>query len=164
MRRVLTCIIVLLGITWSAFAQSIPTALRGKWVVRRVLPTTTISCWGHKETNALIGTELEYSSQVFRWQKVVTKNPIAEASIITAEQFHDQNSGMGTNSSQVTFKQLGIEERKVTQVVVRHPPASIAEGTFAIPGDFLLIKGQNTIVFSVCGVYFEATRSGSAPY
>jgi len=114
---------------------------------------------GEREAEALVGTELEYSSEVFRWQKTVTKNPITETTTITSLQFHDQNSGGGANSSQVTFEQLGIKQRQVVQIVIRHPAASITGATIEIPGDNILVKDQNTIVFSVCNVYFEARRS-----
>jgi endoglucanase len=143
--------------------QTIPKELWGKWVVRREVPTTTISCWGEKEVKTLIGTEVEYAPGFFRWHKWVTKNPAAEITIVTAEQFHDENSGMGTNSSQVTFQQLGIKADRATQVVFQHPAANITGATTEIPGDHVLIKDENTIIFSVCSAYFEAERSATAP-
>jgi endoglucanase len=143
--------------------QTIPRELWGKWVVRRELPTTTISCRGEKEAKTLIGTEVEYAPGFFRWHKWVTKNPAAKITTITAEQFHDENSGMGTNSSQVTFQQLGIKADKATQVVIQHPAANITGATTETPGDNVLIKNENTIIFSVCSVYFEAERSATLP-
>ena len=139
-------------------AQTIPKELWGKWIVRREVPTTTISCWGEEEAKTLIGTQIEYSLSFFRWHKIVTKNPTAEITILTAEQFHDENSGKGTNSSQVTFRQLGIQTDKATEVVIQHPAANITSATTEIPGDNVLIKDKNTIIFSVCSLYFEAKR------
>jgi len=136
----------------------VPRILWGKWIVKRALHTSTLSCWGDREAKGLIGTELEYSSEVFRWQKTVTKNPDTETTTITAQQFHDENSGGGANSSQVTLRQLGIKEQQVVQIVIDHPPASITEGTVEIPGDRVLVVNQNTIILSVCNVYFEARR------
>jgi len=106
----------------------------------------------------LIGTELKYSTQLFRWNKVVSKNPTAETITMTAQRFHDENSGGGTNSSQVTFTQLGITEEKAVQIVIRHPAANITGATDEIPGDTVLLKDKDTIIFSVCSVYFEAKR------
>jgi hypothetical protein len=40
----------------------IPQVLWGKWIVRRVLPSQTISCWDQKQTEAMIGTEIEYGA------------------------------------------------------------------------------------------------------
>jgi hypothetical protein len=154
--------IAFLGFVSGVSAQTIPQTLWGKWIVRSELPTTTISCWGQKEAKAMIGKELEYSPAYFRWDETTTKNPNAEMRTITAQQFHDENSGGGANDSQVTFRQLGIKGEKVVQVRIQHPAASITGGTIEIPGDSVLIKDQNTIVFSVCNIYFEAKRTTRA--
>ncbi len=158
MKKMLYLMIVILGLVKTVPAQTIPKELWGTWVVRREVPTTTISCWGDKEAQKLIGTELEYSAQLFRWNKVVTKNPTVETITLTSQRFHDENSGGGANSSQVTFLQLGIKEEKAVQIVIRHPPANITGTTSEIPGDTVLVKDQDTIIFSVCSVYFEAKR------
>jgi hypothetical protein len=161
MKKMLCLMIIVLGLLRPTPAQTIPKELWGKWVVRREVPTGMISCWGEKEAKRLIGTEVEYSAEFFRWHRVVTKNTTADITTITAKQFHDENSGQGAGSSEVTFRQLGIKADKVVQVVIQHPAASITEATTEIPGDSILIKDENTIVFSVCNLYFEAKRSVS---
>jgi hypothetical protein len=158
MKRMLYLMIVFLGLVKAVPAQTIPKELWGTWIVRREVPTTTISCWGDKEAKKLIGTEIEYSAQLFRWNRIVTKNPTAETITLTAQQFHDENSGGGANSSQVTFPQLGIKEENAVQIVIRHPTARITGATSEIPGDSVLVKDKDTIIFSVCNVYFEAKR------
>ncbi len=158
MKRMLYLMVLFLGLAKTASAQTVPKELWGTCVLRREVPTTTISCWGDKEAKKLIGTEIEYSAQIFRWNKTVTKNPTAETITITAQRFHDENSGGSANSSQVTFPQLGIKEQKVVQIVIRHPIANITGATSEIPGDSILLKNKNTIIFSVCNVYFEAKR------
>jgi hypothetical protein len=140
-------------------AQEIPREIWGKWVVRRVLPAGTISCWGDTEARKLLGTEIEYSAEFFRWKDVTIKNPAAEATFITANQLHDDNSGKGTNSSQVTFRQLGIKVGSSKQIKISHPPANITGATSEIPGDLILVKDRTTIVISACNVYFEAKRA-----
>src|SRR2546428_58498 len=90
-------------------AKTIPMELWGRWVIARVLPTTTISCWGDSEAKAILGTEMEYSADLFRWKDVITRRPTALVEVVSAERFHDDNSGRGTNSSQVTFQQLGLD-------------------------------------------------------
>ncbi|MGA7289712.1 MAG: hypothetical protein WBX02_16535, partial [Terriglobales bacterium] len=47
-------------------AQNIPQELVGKWIVQRELPARTISCWGEKEAKAILGTEIEYTTDSFR--------------------------------------------------------------------------------------------------
>ena len=158
MRRLPYLIITVLAFVATSSAQAIPKELWGRWIVRRELPTTTISCWGASEARKLIGTELEYSAELFRWKDVTTKHPSAEIKVVGAEQFHADNSGMGTNSSQVTFAQLGIRRKQATAVLIQHPEASIGGATTEIPGDNILVKDRDTIVFSACNVYFEAKR------
>ena len=139
-------------------AQSVPEQIWGKWVVSRKIPTTTISCWDEAEAKTLLGTQIEYSSEVFRWKDEVTAHPTAEAKIVSAEQFHDDNSGKGSNSSQITFRQLGITAKQVMVISIHHPPAEITGGTIEIPGDEVLVKNKDTIIFAACNVYFEAKR------
>ena len=142
----------------SLFGQSIPVELRGTWLIQRELPTKTISCWGEKQAHKLVGTELEYSSEVFRWNGTVTKNPVAKTRILSAEQFRNENSGRGAESSQVDLRQLGIHQSTVEEISVLHPDASITGSTTEIPGDRVYFKDPNTIIFSVCNVYFSAKR------
>jgi hypothetical protein len=143
-------------------AHMIPQQLWGKWVVTREIPTTTISCWGSAEAKTLLGTEIEYSKALFRWKNVVTEHPVAESTVVSAEQFYDDNSGQGSNSSQVAFRQLGIKASKATQILIHHPPAAITGNTIEIPGDEVLLESKNTIIFSACNVYFEAKRVSTA--
>lgn len=141
-----------------ATAQNIPQELVGKWVIQRELPTRTISCWGEKEAKAIIGSEIEYTTDSFRWKRVVVKHPTVEVHVVRAEQFERENSSPSVNGSQVSFRQLGINAPETKQVSIEHPPAEITKATTEIPGDLLLLKNRNTIVFSVCNVYFEAKR------
>jgi hypothetical protein len=162
-RKVLYIAGIFLDFLSPSFAQTVPKELWGTWVVRQIVPTSTISCWGEKEAKALLGTEIEYSAALFRWNKVVMKNPKAETKIVTAVEFHGDNSGGGANDSQVNFQQLGIKTDRVTQVVIQHPNEATKAATTEIPGDQVLIKDKNRIIFSVCNVYFEAERISNTP-
>jgi hypothetical protein len=143
--------------------ESIPEQIWGKWVVSRELPTTTISCWGETEAKALLGTEIEYSRDVFRWKDIVIRQPVAEAKMMSADKFNTEQSGQGSNSSQVTFRQLGIKQKEALQVVIHHPPADVTGATVEVPGDEVLVKDKNTLVFSTCNIYFEARRLAAKP-
>jgi hypothetical protein len=148
--------------TSPAQSQTIPKEILGKWIVSRIIPTTTISCWGYAEARTLLRTEIEYSPEFFRWKNIVTKHPVAKTTVVTAQEFHDENSGQGSNSSQITFRQLGIKANKATEISIQHAPANITGGTVEIPGDSILVKNENSIIFSACNVYFEATRVAKA--
>jgi hypothetical protein len=139
-------------------AQTIPSTIKGKWIIQRELPTRTISCWGDADAKKIIGTQIEYSDKIFRWGRVVTNNPTAEARMVTASQFNKENSSPSSNGSQVDFRQLGIFAKQALEISIHHDPAEITGATVEIPGDSLLVKNSNTIVFSVCNLYFEAKR------
>lgn len=139
-------------------AQNVPHELVGKWIIQRELPTRTISCWGEKEAKSIIGTEIEYTAVSFRWDDRVVKHPRVKVSTVTAEQFDRDNSSPSVNGSQVSFAQLGIKEPQAIQVSITHAPATITRATTEIPGDEVLIKDSNTIVFSVCNLFFQAKR------
>jgi hypothetical protein len=140
--------------------QIIPEDVWGTWVVSREIPTRTISCWGEADAKKLLGTEIEYSGGLFRWKDVVTTQPVAETTMISADQFHDDNSGSG---SQITFSQLSIKSKNAMQISIHHSPANLTGATIEIPGDTVLVRNKDTIIFSVCNVYFEAKRIRTKP-
>jgi hypothetical protein len=150
---------ILVGAAVSMSAQDTPKEIWGKWTIRRIRPTRTISCWGYPEAKKMLGTEIEYSAQSFRWKDVVIKNPIVEAKIVSANQYHDENSGRGTDSSQIDFAQLGIKATSARRITIEHPPANITSATTEIPGDDVLVKNPTTIIVSACNIYFEAKRT-----
>ncbi|MFY9903655.1 MAG: hypothetical protein WBD45_16310 [Terriglobales bacterium] len=139
-------------------AQNIPQELVGKWIVQRELPARTISCWGEKEAKAILGTEIEYTTDSFRWKRIVVKHPTVAVVVVSAEQFQRDNSSPSVNGSQVSFRELGINAPEMKQVSINHAPAKIAGATTEVPGDVVLLKNRDAIVFSVCNIYFEAKR------
>lgn len=158
MARFLTAFLMLVTLSSALIAQEIPQQLRGEWVISRVVPTSTISCWGQKEANRLIGTTVEYKSDSFRWKNVTTPHPTVTTSVMNADQFEREYSGGGAADSRVTFRELDIQAPQATIIELGHPEANITGGTIEIPGDWALIKNNNTILLSVCNVYFEAHR------
>jgi hypothetical protein len=74
MKHPFCCLILLVGSTLAA--QNIPQELVGKWIIQRELPTRTISCWGEKEAKAIIGSEIEYTTESLRWKQIVVKHPL----------------------------------------------------------------------------------------
>jgi hypothetical protein len=154
--------LLIICVAATVHGQQIPRDLQGTWVISRILPTRTISCWGDVEGKSILGTRIEYSEHLFRWKNKSIKNPAIEVRTLTAEQFHDEYSGGGANDSQVTFEQLRIHTKQVQQVTIKHPFIGFTEATSEIPGDSVLLKNRNTIIFSVCNLYFEAFRMSHA--
>ena len=141
-----------------AHGQAIPKDIWGKWKIVREIPTRTISCWGESDASKIIGTQIEYSEKIFRWNDATVNNPTAEDKIVTADQFRDENSSPSSNGSQVDFRQLGIAAKQAREISIHHDPAKISGATVEIPGDSVLVKNPHTLVFSVCNIYFEAKR------
>jgi len=140
-----------------AIAQ-MPQELVGKWVIQREVPTRTISYWSEEDARGIIGSEIEYTPDSFRWKNNVVKHPAVEVRVVTADQFERENSSPSVNGARVSFRQLGINAPQDKQVSINHPPAEITKATTEIPGNEVLLKNQNTIVFSACNLYFEAKR------
>lgn len=78
---------------------------------------------------------------------------------MTADKFRDENSSPSSSGSQVDFRQLGIVAKQATEISIRHEAAKVSGATTEIPGDNVLVKDANTIIFSVCNLYFEAKRT-----
>ena len=139
--------------------DQVPQELLGKWKIRKVLLTDTKSCLDSKQVQILVGTEIEYRADSFRWNTTSVKSSGAFANLISAQEFAQDNSG---NGSRVDFNQLGIVESAVKQITINHPDVTIAElsqsGSNAVPGESVLVEAPNTIILEVCNTYFEAHR------
>lgn len=133
----------------------VPFQLWGKWTVSKILPVSTVSCWDQKQSDAMIGTEIEYSANSFRWKDNVTRDPAAKTETITDQKFTEDHSGSG---SFVNFKQLGIGAPSATQITITHPNAEITGATTEIPGDTVVVVDATHIVFSLCNMYFLAVK------
>ena len=139
-------------------SDRVPHELLGKWIVVKQLNTRTISCWGEKEAKKILGTSIRYSPDSLSWETLHTKVESVKVKTVTAGDFRRENSSPSVNGSEIDFQQLGIKAARTTQFTIRHPDANIAGATVEFPGDDVLIKTPNVIVFSMCNVYFEAKR------
>jgi len=139
--------------------SKIPQELLGKWIVRKLVPTDTIGCLDSKQAQALVGTEIEYRADSFRWKTTNVPSSGSSTNMIGAQEFAKDNSGSG---SHVDFDQLGIVTSAIKQITINHPDVKIAElmqnGSAAVPGESVLVEGPNTIIFEVCNSYFEGRR------
>jgi uncharacterized protein YecT (DUF1311 family) len=142
----------------AAPAGGIPVQLIGRWTVVKTLPTKTISCWGEAEAKSVIGTEIVYTAESFQWKDAVTRSPKVTQTVLSARNFELNNSGGGANDSNVSFKQLGIATPRATQITIEHADANVTGGTTEIPGDVVILRDSNHLVFSVCNLYFLAER------
>ena len=137
----------------------IPQELLGKWIIRKVIPTDTVACLDSKQAQTLVGTEIEYRADGFRWKNTTVRSSGTSTNMIGAQEFAQANSG---SQSHVDFNQLGIAASAVKQITIRHPEVTIAElsqgGASVMPGESVLVEAPNTIIFEICGTYFEVGR------
>ena len=164
MIRALRVAAMLFLVTATIWSQAIPEQLQGRWIIRRTIPTQTISCWDYKQARILHGTTIEYTADSLRWKDRTASHPGVSSREISADDFRMEYSGSGTPDSFVDFRQLGIKKPAATLVVLAHEAIAPIEGADALPGDTVLIKDNNTIIISVCNVYFEARRIASQPH
>jgi hypothetical protein len=152
-----SCLLLcILGLTGGR--EAMPARIVGTWVITHQLPTRTISCWSGEDARKLIKTEIQYSDKVFRWDKATIEDPVVEVRTVTAQQFHDENSGAGPHGSQISLLELGISSASITEIAIKHSPSHLFAETTEIPGDDVVVKDSTTIVFSVCNLYFEGKR------
>jgi hypothetical protein len=138
--------------------HEIPQQLQGDWLVTRLIPTRTISCWGNRDAKKLLRTTIHYATDSFQWTDHSVPHTAVTVRSMTAFQFREEYSGGGAADSQIDFAQLGIRAPSATIVTLSHPTANITGGTIEIPGDWALLKDKGTIIISVCNLYFEAHR------
>jgi hypothetical protein len=139
-------------------SAAIPRELWGKWVITKEIKTRAISCWGEQDAKRVLRTTIEYSPTAITWRKLQVKAGTVTAETVSAAKFQKENSSPSVNGSQLDFKQLQIKAESVTQVSIEHHPARITQATTEFPGDQVLIKDPDTLVFSICNLYFEAKR------
>jgi uncharacterized protein len=139
--------------------SKIPQELFGKWIVRKILPTDTIGCLDSNQAQALVGTEIEYRADSFRWKTTSVQSSGSATNLVGAQQYAQDNSGKG---SRVDFGQLGIAASAVEQITISHPDVKVPElsqsDNVSVPGESVLVEGPNTIIIVVCNNYFQARR------
>ncbi len=138
-------------------AQTLPSQLAGSWKITRVMPTHNTACWDATQAQPLLGSTLYYSSTAMRWRGGEVPLQGITMRMVTGAQFKKENSG---DDGAADFMQLGIRSGSVLEVNMQHEDADITGATTEVPGDSVLIAGQNRIVVSACGVFFEARRAG----
>lgn len=157
-----------LPVAWAAQPQQvqqneavtpIPPMLIGNWSVTKIIPTQTVGCWDEKQAQQLIGNKIGYKANGFTWQDQQLRNLGVTISTVEAQEFVEDNSG---DSTYVDFPVLGISTPSVQRVIIQHQDVTVAgitdQGSEGVPGDNVLLKDNNTLVFSQCGVWFEAQR------
>jgi hypothetical protein len=137
----------------------VPYQLWGTWIVTREIPTRTITCWDDKQSRALIGEHIDYGPHSLRWREINNQHVLASVSIFDAHSFWSTYSSPSSDGSQVDFAQLGLNAPLVSSVSLRGFQHEEQTDDDAPPGSNVLLKSPQQLIFEVCNVYFEATKS-----
>jgi hypothetical protein len=137
----------------------VPTALIGRWSITRELPTTAITCWDGRDARYLLGKHFQIGPDVLIWGQTQVPVQSVRETTFDDESFLTAYSGSGGS---VRFRYLGIARPTAQVVEIHHPDRKWTDpggqDHYEIPGDWALLKAPNTIVVSVCNVYYEARR------
>jgi hypothetical protein len=156
---VLTCVSAAQVQAAESVVEPIPKTLLGNWHISKILPTQTVGCWDEQQAKGLIGGKIAYKAGSFTWNGTELKSEGATLSTVEAQEFVEDNSG---SSSYIDFPMLGISTPAVERVMIQHADTTIKgitdQGTDGVPGDNVLVKDANTLILSVCNVWFEAQR------
>jgi hypothetical protein len=143
----------------SKILPEVPAALIGQWSITRELPTTAITCWDSREARYLWGKHFQIEPQFMVWGQTQVRIQSVRETTFDDESFLRAYSGSGGS---VRFGYLGVTSPTAQVVEIQHPDIKWkdprGQDHYEIPGDWALLKGPNTIVVSVCNVYYEAKR------
>lgn len=143
----------------SEAATPIPSALLGRWSVTKIIPTQAVGCWDEKQAQQLVGNQIDYKAGSFTWNDRILRNQGVTTTTVEAQEFVEDNA---SDSAYVDFPILGISTPSVQRIIIQHQDISVPgitdQGSEGIPGDNVLVKDSNTLIFSQCGVWFEAQR------
>jgi hypothetical protein len=137
----------------------VPTTLIGRWSITRELPTPAITCWDSREARHLLGKHFQIESGILMWGQTQVPIQSVRETTFDDESFLRAYSGSGGS---VRFQYLGVTSPTAQVIEIHHPDIKWKDPSgqdhYEIPGDWALLKAPNTIVVSVCNVYYEARR------
>jgi hypothetical protein len=123
-------------------------------VVRKHIQTEGVTCWDEKQARAIVGTMLDYEPDGFRWNGKYMRN--------LGTKVHEINANDIALYNRVTLSQLGIPSPMVKEIEIQHPDAQVFDKTSdccsAVPGEAVIMKSSSVLIFSLYGVFYEASR------
>lgn len=125
--------------------KSLPTkSYQGNWIVTEEIPTGGISALSQEEIDQLLGTAISYEDDTFISGDTSVSAPEYQESVVTAEEFAEENN------NRVTFSTLGIEKEKAERVVIANADSL---------GDWFLVKDDSQLIVVKDGVFFRVQRN-----
>lgn len=115
----------------------------GSWIITDEISTKGIYALSQEEIDQILGTVIRYEDNMFVSGDTNVDTPEYEESVITAEEFAQENN------HRVTFSMLGIEKAEVTCVMIANAD---------VVGDWFYVKDDDHLIVSREGVFFNAQR------
>lgn len=135
------CMISFQGYSHDAFNQ-----VKGKWIIKKVIPTNNVVALSQDEVDELIGTTIIYERSRLITKNFAIESPKYSVAIMTNEKFQDEFAGF-------PLVELGISSSKVVLITITSSKEDIPE----FFGDTLL-KDGNKVIVEFKGVYFLLSR------
>lgn len=145
----------------SASLAPIPSQLLGQWRVTKTLPTQADACWDRQQIDSVLNTQISYQRDGFSWNNQQRRSLGVVSSTVEEQEFVEDNSEADSDTPAVDFAMLGIIAPAVERIAIMHTAKDSASNTpdaDEFPGATVLIKNPDTLIFSLCNVYFEAQR------
>jgi len=149
-RRV-RCVIPLLVAVLALFAipiaqAQLPKDLAGCWLTTQILRTANVQTMGPAEAHSFIGRKLIFSASTARSGSTVLRSPEYYVRQVKGSDFAD--------AFQIRLEDIGIPTDSATEVDIYREKSQLTE----FPGNLLLLKDKETLVWNWRGTFFEAKR------
>lgn len=142
MKRLLGCMAALLVCAAPAFAQYVPIAMQGKWVIKKDLTEKSQGCYDPVRKQGLVGLKLTLSVDRLIWNGVPGNDLQPRELQLSGYEFKFR---FGLKPSE-----LGIYENPV--------PIIYVVPSVGIPVNAFIARDPHTILIDACNVWLVAVR------
>ena len=131
---------------WSKACAQMPKELAGCWQTTRALQTSNPQSLSPAEARAFLGRKLRFTPSLARSGDAVLKAPQYYVRQVKASDFADAFT--------ITLKDIGISGDSAVEVDIYREKNQLTE----FPGNLVLLKNKQSILWNWRGVFFEAKR------
>ncbi len=142
---ILAAVLAVLAIAPAALAQ-MPKELGGCWQTTKALQTSNVRSLTPVEANTFLGRKLLFSPALARSGGTSLQSPQYYVRKVAAADFADAFG--------IAFRDIGILEKSAVEIDIYREKNQLTE----FPGNLVLIKNSQSILWNWRGVFFEASR------
>jgi hypothetical protein len=127
-----------------------PFALEGDWELKSILPVGEVQGPGIQQQKQLLGTLVGYHDNELTACRAAVPITSIEKTRMTPADFLAGNH--------VSFDQLGIRQKTITQIVINDRQSGSCFGDFPLPGQVVYLLSEKDAVILFEGVFYQAKR------